>query len=259
MDDAASPMKYGNGGGDGTIIRTTDGGATWTNQWTGTPHHFWGVCFTDANTGTVVGRGGIILRTTDGGATWDSLSSGTTNDLWDVCFTDENTGVVVAGRGFGGDVAGEIFRTTDGGETWVTSQLGVQSPGLHGVCFTDAGTGMAVGGGGTILRKSTGVVTSVDEGLRAGGYIPSGFALQQNYPNPFNPLTTIEYALPYTEFVMLKVYTMLGEEVETLIEGHHAAGTFKATWDASGVPSGVYFYRLTAGGYVQTKKAVLIK
>jgi hypothetical protein len=57
----------------------------------------------------------------------------------------------------------------------------------------------------------------------------------------------------------LKVYNVLGEEVAALIAGDHAAGTFRATWDASGLPSGVYFYRLMAGEYVQTKKAVLMK
>jgi hypothetical protein len=80
-----------------------------------------------------------------------------------------------------------------------------------------------------------------------------------NYPNPFNPSTTIEFALPHAGYVTLKVYSVLGEEVATLIAGERAAGSFRATWDASSMPSGVYFYRLTAGEYVQTKKAVLMK
>ena len=60
-------------------------------------------------------------------------------------------------------------------------------------------------------------------------------------------------------FVTLKVYNVLGEEAATLITGDHAAGIFKATWDASGMPSGVYFYRLAAGEYVQTRKMILMK
>jgi len=88
---------------------------------------------------------------------------------------------------------------------------------------------------------------------------PAEYSLEQNYPNPFNPSTTIEIALPHSGFVTLKIYNVLGEGVTTLVEGNHAAGTFKATWDASGLPSGVYFYRLVAGEYVQTKKMVLIK
>ena len=69
----------------------------------------------------------------------------------------------------------------------------------------------------------------------------------------------MEFALPHAGFVTLRVYNLLGEEVATLIAGDHAAGSFRATWDASGLPSGVYFYRLMAGDYVQTKKALLMK
>ena len=96
-------------------------------------------------------------------------------------------------------------------------------------------------------------------GIDEAVMIPKRHSLSQNYPNPFNPSTTIEYALPHSGYVTLKVYSVLGEEVASLISGDHAAGRFKATWDASDMPSGVYFYRLTAGEYVQTKKAVLMR
>jgi hypothetical protein len=89
--------------------------------------------------------------------------------------------------------------------------------------------------------------------------LPGRHQLQQNYPNPFNPSTTMEFALPHAGYVTLKVFNVLGEEVANLIKGDHAAGTFKATWDASNMPSGVYFYRLNAGEYVQTRKAILMK
>jgi hypothetical protein len=89
--------------------------------------------------------------------------------------------------------------------------------------------------------------------------VPREYTLAQNYPNPFNPSTTIEFALPHAGFVTLKVYNVLGEEVGDLVSGDHAPGTFKATWDAADIPSGVYFYRLTAGECVQTRKALLMK
>ena len=89
--------------------------------------------------------------------------------------------------------------------------------------------------------------------------VPGTFALAQNYPNPFNPTTTIEYALPHAGYATLKLYNVLGEEVATLVEGQQSAGTFKAKWDASDVPSGVYFYRLTAGQHVQTRKMLLMR
>jgi ligand-binding sensor domain-containing protein len=102
-------------------------------------------------------------------------------------------------------------------------------------------------------------IVSVEESDIPGSILPLSHKLSQNYPNPFNPSTTIEFALPHAGYVTLKVYNVLGEEVAALVEGDHAAGTFKATWDASGLPSGVYFYRLTAGEYVQTKKMILMK
>jgi photosystem II stability/assembly factor-like uncharacterized protein len=79
----------------GTILRTTNGGASWMSQSSGTANTLWSVSFTDANTGTAVGEGGTIVRTTNGGASWVSKTSGTTNDLWGISFTDANTGTAV--------------------------------------------------------------------------------------------------------------------------------------------------------------------
>ena len=88
---------------------------------------------------------------------------------------------------------------------------------------------------------------------------PLEFALRQNFPNPFNPTTTMEYALPHAGHVTLRIYTVLGEEIAELANAPQPAGTFTARWDATGVPSGIYFYRLTAGGFVQTRKMVLMR
>ena len=105
------------------------------------------------------------------------------------------------------------------------------------------------------------IVSSVEESGEpvAAGRVPRTMALWQNYPNPFNPGTTIGFVVPRAGFVTLKAYNVLGEEVATLVAKDHAAGEFAVTWDATGLPSGVYFYRLTAGPYVQTNKAVLMK
>jgi hypothetical protein len=89
--------------------------------------------------------------------------------------------------------------------------------------------------------------------------IPKEFALSQNYPNPFNPTTIINYQLPANSFVTLKVYDILGREVATLINGRQSAGYYNATFKASNLPSGVYFYRLQAGAYSSTKKLVVLK
>src|SRR5205823_14888414 len=108
----------------------------------------WGVSFTDANTGTIVGGAGLILRTTDGGNNWIPQASGTESDLLRVSFTNTNNGTAV------GQV-GTILRTTDGGSHWGPQQSGTTEL-LAGVSFTDADHGIAVGALGTIVRTADG-------------------------------------------------------------------------------------------------------
>jgi glucuronoarabinoxylan endo-1,4-beta-xylanase len=88
---------------------------------------------------------------------------------------------------------------------------------------------------------------------------PLNFNLRQNYPNPFNPTTTISYQLPAVSFVSLKVFNVLGQEVATLVDESRQAGTHKVQWDALGMPSGMYLYRLQAGTFLQTRKLVILR
>ncbi|MEJ2617245.1 MAG: T9SS type A sorting domain-containing protein [Ignavibacteriaceae bacterium] len=85
------------------------------------------------------------------------------------------------------------------------------------------------------------------------------YNLSQNYPNPFNPKTTIKYFLPNSSFVTLKVYDILGKEITTLVNERKSAGNYSVNFNASNLPSGVYFYRMQAGNFVSTKKFVLLK
>jgi hypothetical protein len=100
------------------------------------------------------------------------------------------------------------------------------------------------------------IVTGVGESVEL---LPKVYALEQNYPNPFNPSTTIEYALPSRSHVTLTVFNTLGQQVATLVEGEMEAGYHEAVFDASGLASGLYLYRLQAGDFVQTRKFVLLK
>ncbi len=104
-----------------------------------------------------------------------------------------------------------------------------------------------------ILKDILGTTDVEDETL------PAEFTLSQNYPNPFNPTTKINYALPKDEFVTLKVFNILGEEVANLVEGKVTAGSHSVEFDASNLSSGTYIYRLTAGKFVSTKKMILLK
>ena len=88
---------------------------------------------------------------------------------------------------------------------------------------------------------------------------PNAFSLFQNYPNPFNPMTKIKYQIPELSFVTLKVYDVLGNEVITLVSEEKPIGNYEVEFDATVLPSGIYFYRLQAGSFVETKKMVLMK
>jgi hypothetical protein len=89
--------------------------------------------------------------------------------------------------------------------------------------------------------------------------LPVSYRLNQNYPNPFNPSTTISYTIPKEGLVNLKIYNILGQEVKTLLSEHQAPGTYKISFDASALPSGVYFYGIQVGEFSQVKKMMLIK
>ena len=88
---------------------------------------------------------------------------------------------------------------------------------------------------------------------------PNDFVLGQNYPNPFNPTTTIKYQIPKLSFVTLKVYDVLGREIETLVDEEKPAGSYQVEWSTNNLSSGVYFYTINATGFIETKKMLLIR
>jgi hypothetical protein len=87
----------------------------------------------------------------------------------------------------------------------------------------------------------------------------TGFNLHQNFPNPFNPATKLKYQIPELNFVTLKVYDVLGSEVITLVNEEKSLGTYEIIWNADNLPSGIYFYQLRAGNFVETRKMILIR
>lgn len=101
------------------------------------------------------------------------------------------------------------------------------------------------------------VVTGVNDDK--GHFAPASYALNQNYPNPFNPATVISYQLPVVSKVRLTVYDVLGREVATLVNEMKPAGSYTARWNAAGFASGVYFYRIEAGKFTETRKLMLMK
>lgn len=146
------------------------------------------------------------------------------------------------------------------------SQLTFNSTGTIAIAgYTSSTNVIGVGGfqstygGGTsdgFIAKFSNIVTGVEESL---DNIPIAFTLMQNYPNPFNPSTTIKYQIPELSFTTIKVCDVLGNEVATLVNEEKPAGNYIVTFDASKFASGIYFYRIHAGSFVNTKKMMVIK
>jgi hypothetical protein len=111
------------------------------------------------------------------------------------------------------------------------------------------------GGQIQVYRNKLGFTTAVTNQSQA----PEGFRLLQNYPNPCNPATNLEFRISTPEFVSLKVYDILGREVSTLVHEVKMPGTYTAKFDASGLASGVYLYRLEAGTFAETRKLILLR
>ena len=258
---------------NGLIMKTINGGSNWSIQYYDIYSSLSSVYFVNSVTGwsvgTTVSLGGIVLKTTNGGINWfTQFLSYENNYLNSVQFINQDTGWVV-GYDDHYTYEGTIMKTTNGGTNWFYQPSNTFFI-LNSLYFIDDKTGWIVGGSfvdtGGIVLKTT------DSGGPIGitpisSSIPKTFSLSQNYPNPFNPSTKIKFEIPMSPlsergvggFITLKIYDILGREITTLVNEPLQPGTYEVEWDSANYSSGVYFYRLSAGNFQQTRKMVLIK
>ena len=196
-------------------------------------------------------------------------------EVWNTRFTDFGDGSINSVRQLpdGGYIltglrtstaGGLLFIKTDelGNEQWNTIYgMGMQATGNSVQQTSDgghiiAGHIIATADKDVWLIKLASTAVGTEEEL---DILPEKYALSQNYPNPFNPETVIKYSIPKAENVSLVVYNLIGEKVAILINERKPAGSFTVDWDASNMASGIYYYRLQAGDFVQTRKMVLLK
>jgi len=157
-----------------------------------------------------------------------------------------------------GEVARLVFEVEDANVNTVTiepTEMDNPRHALTYVVFNPAADGTP--GNTAVAPEFTGTTVALS-GVGGDG-LPDAFALSQNYPNPFNPATNVAFDLPVAAHVELVVFNVLGQKVATLIDGDMEAGSHVVEFDGSVVSSGVYFYRLTAGDFSETKKMMLLK
>ena len=197
---------------------------------------------------------GVFYVSTNGGSSWISRSAGLDEPVYGMSFINENTGILAG-------YEGNIYKTTNAGLNWINGGLTGTSNFFGDVKLISNDSVILVGGGGNILASFNAIV-GVNNGSPA--VISSDFHISQNYPNPFNPSTRINFSIPYPSgseqtLVKLIIYDVLGREVTVLLNENLNAGNYEVTWDGTNYPSGVYYYKLQAGNYSETKKMVLLK
>ncbi len=208
--------------------------------------------------------GGIgVNRIASWNGSWGAIGLGTNSSVYALTVFN---GQLVAGGFFtsaGGISANRIAQWS--GSVWSTFGNGFTggNPPTYVLGLTVYNSQLIAGGifsdaGGTLTNNIARWVTFVGvNGI--GNTIPETYKLYQNYPNPFNPSTKIQFALPKSSFAKIVVYDMLGKEIETLVNEQLNAGTYEADFDGSKLSSGVYYYKLIAGDFTETKKMVLMK
>ena len=194
----------------------------------------------------------ILLRhtfiSTDMCSTWTQQA--TLNDQVGLSFhTSSSEGMLIGTEDLG------VFLFSDEGDSLGSRNEGLANLNIQTLTLDNNGYVYAGTENGVWRRPLTEIVTSVEnESIQLTELI-----LEQNYPNPFNPNTIIKYSIPQSSQVILKLFNTLGEEIETLVNEEKSVGTYELNWNAVNLPSGVYFYRLQAGSFVETKKMILLK
>jgi len=236
----------------GGVFKTTNSGSNWyqgdiilnSNQ-----PNFRKLSFINKDTGWITGGDGRVFRTTNCGTSWDSIYHLNTlpNVMYCAEFVNDYTGWVSGENGI-------IYKTTNTGQSW-TQQISNTSNLITSMWFYNDSLGWASCGFGGILNTTNGGLTHIN----SAETMKNNFRLFQNYPNPFNPITQIHYELHTPGFVSLKVYDILGNVVETLVEKIEYAGLHSVEWGGTNFSSGIYFYRLITGEFSETKKMILQK
>ncbi len=245
-------------GGVNTIFqplfaKSSNGGANWSFSvfyLKSNEGNLSGVAFITENEGFASsrvfdGQGGISY-TSNGGSNWTTQLFPSMLNCID--FYGMNTGYAAGENGL-------ILKTTNKGLNWIT-QTNPAMSALRSIHFADSLNGFAAGDNGVIIRTSNGGLSFIND---PGESNPDSYYLLQNFPNPFNPVTVIRYSLSENHFITLKVFDAIGNEVASLVNEKQSAGIYSVTFDGSGLSSGIYYYKIESGDFLDSRKMILLK
>lgn len=240
------------------IWKTTNSGNNWNIIFDSTASSYcynYLIYFMDNNTGYKFAGGiyNVVQKTTNGGANWVNYSFPNIAYPATIKFINQYTGWV------GGDCLGNycgVIKTTNAGNSWF-SQFYAYGDFVQSLDAIDSNHAWFCGRYSSLYKTTNGGGII---GIKPINFeIPYVFMLFQNYPNPFNPTTNIKYQIAENKLATLKIYDILGKEIAVLVNHKQNSGIYLVTFDGSNLPSGIYFYVLRAGDFVETKKMVLIK
>jgi ligand-binding sensor domain-containing protein len=232
------------------VFVSIDGGTFWNQTGVNSPFIFYSV-----KAMGIDNAGRIFAGTDTSGAYYTDDSGIDWNPIPSINGKSISCLLVDSSEYFAGTLDRGVFASTDGGLSWQSVNSNLMDSSVASLAFDQDGYLYAATDSG-IFKSNTSIVTDVHE---TEDRTPLSFSLYQNYPNPFNPSTVIRYQLSSRGFVTLTIYDVLGREVRTLVNDVQQQGSYTVTFNANGLSSGLYFYRLAANNKIETKKMMLIK
>ncbi len=238
------------------VFLSTNNGTNWTQVNNGlTNSYVNSLALSGKNIFAGTSGDGVYLSQNNG-ISWLQVNNGLPNNSWIFSFAVSGTNIFI-GTYDATTNNHKVYLSTNNGAMW--SQVNNGLPTNINVNSLDIiGPNIFVGtaGNGVWRCPLSEIITAIED---KQNNFPISFSLQQNYPNPFNPTTTINYSVPKTSFVTLKVYDVLGKEITTLVNHETRSGNYSVEFNASKFISGVYYYRMQAGSFVETKKLIVLK
>lgn len=237
------------------VFKSTDFGNSWELFYSGSPHIL-SLAINPLNNNTMfmgTNPADSLYKSYDGGKSWNRfLINGEGYIVTDIVIDPNDTNnIYISTPGWG------VFRSTNSGEAWSSLNEGLSALQVIQLKLHPAITSsMYASTNGAAIFKIEDLLSGL---IELGLSHPIAYLLLQNYPNPFNPSTTINYQIPELSFVTIKVYDVLGNEVATLVNEEKSAGSYEIEFDGNELTSGIYFYRIQAGNFVETKKMILLK